>query len=110
MGIWILKIDNGGFKETEHLIPGIFASAFPTLTGLSIYVWPEDAVSSLFMIDFATHRQILVSTRATLDVPYNIDVSTDLKTWTPLVTGFFGDLEPKEPLGPNNRFYRVWEP
>jgi hypothetical protein len=110
-GIWILKIDSGGFKEAEHLIPGHLASVFPKATELSVYAWPGDNFpNSLFSVVVTEHRRIVISARTTPSVPYNIDVSADLGTWMPLVTGCFGDLELKEPLSAKHRFYRVWEP
>ena len=110
-GIWLLKLNSGGLKEAEQIIPGRVASLFPRGVGYSIYAWPDNGeVSSLFKVDVAEQHRVVVSVRATSALPYNIDVSADLNIWSPLVTGSIGDLELKEPIGPASRFYRVSEP
>jgi hypothetical protein len=109
-GIWILKLDSRGLKEAEYLVPDGVGGLFRNQSTFSVYGRPRGSVDSVFRVDLDILRRIVVSVQGSEDRAYNLDVSSDLATWTPLVMGFVGDLELREHLGASNKFYRVWEP
>jgi len=61
-------------------------------------------------VDMNVLRRASITARAVDSRSFNLDVSTNLTTWTPFVNGFTGDLNFLEPFTDERKFYRVTEP
>lgn len=59
--------------------------------------------------ELSVTRRARISAHSLTGQPFNIDASTNLSTWLPVVMGFSGDLELREVIGSGNKFWRAYE-
>ena len=101
-GIWLLKLNSRGIKEAEML--------FPTTVFWSPALLPASCgfrhVGSGWIADIVPLTTVCLEARG-LGRAFNLDVSSDLSHWTPLVINFCGDLSFEESLDVPMKFYRV---
>jgi hypothetical protein len=109
-GTWILKLDSRGAKEAEFLIPGNYGTVLPKATGFSLLGPGTNGENAVTSIDLNALRRAGITARSIDARPFNLETSTDLSTWTRLVTGFAGELNLLEAFGGERKFYRVTEP
>jgi hypothetical protein len=109
-GTWLLKLDTRGLKEAEFLLPGDYQNIFAKGCGFSVVGWGTNCCSTLTSVDLNALRRASVTARPVDARPYNVDVSTNLTTWTPLVLGSTDELNLLETFVGDRKFYRVTEP
>lgn len=110
MGTWCLKLDSGGVKEAELLLPGDYWTILPKASGFSLVGWGTNSSANLVSADLNALRRASVTARAVDGRPFNLDVSTNLVDWTPLMIGFTGELNLLQTYNGDRKFYRAVEP
>ena len=108
-GTWVLKLDSLGFKEAEFLLPGDYANTFPRATAYELVgAGTNSSYTSFSTVDLDALRRVKIS--ASSSQPFNLDVSTNLVNWTPLVIDFTGELNLLQNYNGERKFYRAVEP
>jgi hypothetical protein len=69
-----------------------------------------EGLPSVDLIQLTVLRRVRVSAKNESGRSYGIDVSHDLLTWSPLLTGFSGDIELSEKIQTGSKFWRVFVP
>ena len=115
-GAWLVKTDERGLKQGEMIIPDVVSVASWLIragSGFALvgsrYNEQDGWESQIYQWELSVNRRARISAHSLTGQPFNIDVSTDLATWSPVVVGFSGDLEFRELLGSGNRFWRAYE-
>lgn len=111
-GVWIIQTDSRGLKQSETIVP--YASWNAGLVRIpsgfaAIGFEGDQVVSAVHQIQLITTLRAHVSVRSEGGRPFSVDVSNDLTHWLPLVTRWTGDLELRETVSPNNRFWHAYE-
>lgn len=110
VGAWLVKTDERGLKQGEMMIPEGYASwLIRAGSGFALVGSKQNGqgIWNTYRAELSVNRRARISAHSLTGQPFNIDVSTDLATWSPVVVGFSGDLEFRELLGSGNRFWRA---
>lgn len=116
-GCWLVKTDERGLKQGEMMIPRLVAYAsrlIRTASGFALIgsQYQEGSGSfdpQVYRWELSVTRRARISAHSLTGQPFNIDASTNLSTWLPVVMGFSGDLELREVIGSGNKFWRAYE-
>lgn len=112
-GLWVLSLDAAFRKEAEYLLPidSRSGSNFSWDTGDTVVVASRPLDSQQVFRAWRIDRwmQIVVSIANPSGVPYALDVSDDLSTWTPMIFGATSDIVLSERLRVPRKFYRLRE-
>jgi len=111
-GVWIIQTDSRGLKQSETIVP--YSSWNVGLVRVpsgfaAIGFEGDQVVSAVHQIPLMTTMRAHVSARSEGGRAFSVDVSDDLTHWIPLVTRWVGDLELRETVSPNNRFWHAYE-
>ena len=117
VGVWLVKTDDRGLKQGEMMISDVVVvvpGASPLIragSGFALVGSNQNGqgIWNAYRWELSVNRRARISAHSLAGQPFNIDVSTDLATWSPVVVGFSGDLEFREFLGNGNRFWRAYE-
>src|SRR4051812_30507527 len=106
-GIWLLKLDSRGLKETETVIDGQLGGLVQRPPELSLITTPGGLPWTNSLVPLTVSRRVNVSFSNPTEEPYSVETSSDLLSWETLVTGFRGDLTFSEPIFGESKFYRA---
>lgn len=111
-GVWIIQTDSRGLKQSETIVP--YSSWNVGLVRVpsgfaAIGFEGDQVVSAVHQIPLMTTMRAHVFARSEGGRPFSVDVSNDLTHWIPLVTRWTGDLELRETISPNHRFWHAYE-
>ena len=109
-GTWCVKLDGSGVKEAELLLPDDYWTILPKPSGFSLVGWGTNSSANLVSADLNALRRASVTARSVDGRPFNLDVSTNLVDWTPLMIGFTGELNLLQTYNRDRKFYRAVEP
>jgi hypothetical protein len=109
-GIWLLKLNAQGFKESESVItPSRFYPDSPrTPTVLIPTSFGYRAFGNEWMLDVAVRRVIDISATAT-GKALKLDFSYDLVNWTNIVSRFSSTVSLQDDMEVGPKFYRSLE-
>jgi hypothetical protein len=116
-GAWLVKTDERGLKQGEMVIPNLSADASRLIRAASGFAiigkrYQEGSGSfdpQIYRWELSVTRRARITAHSATGQSFNIDVSTNLATWLPVVVGFSGELQLREVIGSGNKFWRAYE-
>ena len=104
-GVWLLKLDSGGFKESESVIESY---GFDDQTALLPAPEGYHVAVASWIVDLTVRRVIDLTATATGEA-FRLDYSYDLLNWTNIVSRYNGSISLEEDMEAGRKFYRCAE-
>lgn len=109
-GIWLVKTDSRGIKMAEAVFPGRFLSYHASANQFDIFTYATNSLFTNYMVNVSAEDHVRLSVASTNGRPFNVDTSTNLSSWTRVITELSGNIELSQPATAPKMFYRFSEP
>jgi len=108
VGTWLVAISPDGLKEGERLLPAPYLFGWLSQGSMTLAGFDESqTVCQTQAIDPAW--RVIVDIFNPTGMPYNVNTSTNLISWSPLIMGATSDLQLREKPRSPKKFFRVMD-